>query len=549
MFLNQLGTLSYNGYSFDGSSKITAQIEMVQDEAQRTIIYQRQTFTIEATVADTDTGADMDDIKRRLGEQGRTLRVIQRGFADNLIVGPDGVPDLKFGPVPRIISWQPIGANRACEIVWEVVVHLPYCDNTAARRSGLLAFNYEANFAIRKGHTVRTITGYLEIGQTRLGRRAPDCADLYRKLVNPIAPDGFDRQHNWTTSKDKCRLDFTIVDTQIVSKFAFPVGVSEASGRHRSSWSRNNRGATRLRNSINMDLEMVPGVSQSQAWAIFGNIVSQRINHAKKQGLPVLLDELSVEEDIWGRASSFSVGWQILKSCAGCLPQHSGLWQPIGTDWTRWRVSMSSIFDNRGVAQLGVGAGDAIIDLCGDAGATMTLDSRNYTPDEPKPKYAPLYKNEIPPPQYSYLKFDNAIIPARSRPVQRQAYLQSTESAAELAGDDLAGRAPFAFGPTGGTSDEIQEGGRSRYEVTMVGTATRAGYPVPRPSLESIGKQSTTETSCKMAQTVVGNWFGLPIYSAVWTAKYVVGNSPGQMKAQANPKEEVDKNGKAICKC
>jgi hypothetical protein len=551
MFMAALGTLSYNGYTFDGSSKITCDIEFVQDEAQRTIIYQRQTFIVTATIADGgDTGFAMDQIKALLGEQGKTLVVSQRGFADALVVNGGGpVKDLKFGPVPRILQWEPVGANLACEIVWEVVVCIPYCDATAVAYRGVIAMNYGVSFAIKNGDTTRTISGYLEIAQTRNGRRAPDCADIYRRLVDLKPPVGFRRESNWDVTPDKSRLNFTVTDTQIASKFAFPAGVTNASGRHRAAWSRNNRGATRLRNSISMELEMAPGVSQAMAWSIFGSIVSTRIDWARRQQLPLLLDELTVEEDIWGRSTSFSVGYQILRSCAACLPQHAGLWQPINTDWTRWRVSMANVFDNRGTAQLGLLGGDAIIDLCGGQARSLTLEDRPRTPTEPYPAYRSIFRNATPDPRYSYIKYENAIVPARERPVQRQSYLQTPESPGELIGNDPVDRAQMSFGATGGTADVIQEGGRGRYDVAMVGAATRAGFPVPRPSIEQVGSQGATETAFKMASFVVGAWFGVPIYTAYWAGQYVLGGAPGQVRPEANPKEEVNANGQVNCNC
>ena len=553
-FLTTLGTLEYGNfpdvYAFDASTKVTVSCEMVQDEAQRTVVYQRQTITARATVAvAAGTDTDLESIKAILGEQGSGLRFVNRGFGNDCIVNlPGGVKDLKFGPVPKILSWEPIGNNLACEIEWQVVVHVPHCVGTTRDR-GILAFNYEADFSIDNGHTTRTISGYIEIAQTRAGKRAPDCADLYRHLLKPALPDGFERKHNHRVSKDKSRLDFTITDSEIPSKFALPKGVTHATGRHRASWSRNNRGATQLRNSISMELEMVPGVSQSQAWAIFGQIVKKRIDFAKKQNkLPVLLDELTAEEDIWGRASSFSVGYRILKTCGACLTKHSGLWQPIDTDWRRWKLSMADVFHERGHAGLGIGSGDAIVDLCG-AASTLSTGGPSETPSEPRPTFATTFKNDYPPPDTSYLKYDQTIVPSRERPVQRQSVLQVSESTSDLIGSDLDEKTPFSFGSPGGTSDVIQEGGRSRYSVQLIGSAMRAGYEIPRPSLESLGKQTATETYFKMMQTIVGNWFGVPIFQAMWVGDYALGNSPGQMKMEENIKEKVDQNGKALCDC
>jgi hypothetical protein len=145
--------------------------------------------------------------------------------------------------------------------------------------------------------------------------------------------------------------------------------------------------------------------------------------------------------------------------------------------------------------------------------------------------------------------YDATVVPYRDRPVQRQSVLQSTESPSELTGTAPGSRAPFSFGSTGGISDVIQLGGRARYAVQLFGAAIRAGFAVPRPSLETVGDKSATEVSFRMAQAVIANWFGVPIYKAEWAGEYVLENGPGQVKPVANIKEGVDQNGLAICKC
>lgn len=551
-----LGELTYGdggagdmSYTFDATAKITVQSEMVQDEAQRTVIYQRQTITVRATIADNDsTDQQLESIKAILGEQGSGLTFINRGFGDDVLVNvPGGVRDLKWGPVPKILMWEPIGNCRACEIEWQVVIHVPHCVGTT-KDTGILAFNWEADFDITRGNTTRTISGYLEIAQTRRNRRAPDCADLYRNLIKPDLPAGFERKQNHHISKDKSRLDFSVVDSQINSKFAYPAGVVVAQGKHRAQWSRNNRGATTLRNTIAMELELEPSVSQARAWQIFGQIVAKRIAKTRSQGnLPVLLDDLTAEEDIWGRSTSFSCSYRILRTAGQHLVAHSALWTPIDTDWQRWKVSMADVFHERGHAKLGILAGDAIIDLCGGASNTAASNVTSKTKGESSPTYGnAIFRNTVPPAEKSFLKYMNMIVPGRANPVQRQSFLQSPASPGEMKGSDPTAAVPLIFGKPNGTSDVIQQGGRPRYTVQIVGSAERAGYQVPRPSLESVGGQQAIEIDFKMMQEAVGNLLGVTLYKAYWIGTYVVGNGPGVVDVPANPKEGIDGNGRAL---
>lgn len=548
-FMNTLGQLSYNGYEFDGSSQVKVGVEFVKDEAGRTIIYQRQTYTVSATIADDpSTDQTLESIKSLLSEQGRAFVFTNRGFGNDVRVNVDGgAKDVKFGPQPTMLEWEPVGGNRAVEIVWEVVVCIQHCDGQIIDK-GILAFNYDVNFSIDRGNATRAITGYLEIAQTRNGKRSTACAEALRGLLRPALPDGFERKHSCNISSNKSSMTFSVIDTQINSKFAFPQNCITASGTHDSLWAASTRRTT-ARNTISMELEMKPGVSQAQAWAIFASIVAKRIKAGDPKKRPVLIDELRASEDIWGRSSSFSCTYRILKTCGECFIEHSGLWQPIDTKWRLWKVSMADIFGERGHSGLSMGSTEAIVDLCGgDVG--FAVGDSTYTPSEPAPVYPrQVFKNTKPSPGESYVDYKNAIVPYRERPVQRQAFLQSAESTSDLIGRDLVENAKFSFGKSGGTSDVIQEGGRGRYTVALVGSAIRAGYEIPRPSLESVGGQTTVEVTAKMMQEVIGNWLGVPVYRAAWAMVYAVGNAPGNVAIEGNPKEGMGGDGKPNCQC
>ena len=112
------GTLSYNGYVFDGATHIEADVEFLYDDAGRTIIAHRHTITVDAIVAaDSDLDDDVLLIRKRLGEAGRKLTFISKGFGDDLTaVGI--VSDVDAGPFPQELSWKPLGDDKAAEIRW-----------------------------------------------------------------------------------------------------------------------------------------------------------------------------------------------------------------------------------------------------------------------------------------------------------------------------------------------------------------------------------------------------------------------------------------------
>jgi len=65
------GTLSYNGYTFDGATKIDVQVDFVLEDAGRVVKAHKHIITVQAIVANDGTAGDLDadllNIRRRLG--------------------------------------------------------------------------------------------------------------------------------------------------------------------------------------------------------------------------------------------------------------------------------------------------------------------------------------------------------------------------------------------------------------------------------------------------------------------------------------------------
>ena len=64
----------------------------------------------------------------------------------------------------------------------------------------------------------------------------------------------------------------------------------------------------------------------------------------------------------------------------------------------------------------------------------------------------------------------------------------------------------------------------------MVGSGTRAGWPIPRPFVEQWQGKPVTEIRQKMQIAFVGNAMGVPIIRANWFADYMAGEAPGEAK-------------------
>lgn len=523
-----VGDFSYNGYTFDGTVKTEITVTPELDEAGRTNVFQKITIEADAIVApgggDT-SDAEMDDIRRRLCENGGELVFSNKGFSKPLKVNVGKVRDVAWGPKVEMLSWKPIGSAQACQIKWRVTTCIPCC--ASARYEGVMAINYQASYAINeRGATTRTITGYLQIAQTRKGHKVPDSADQYRQFFAPKAPLGFSRTQNWAVDKSKSRVDFTITDRENETPNAFPPGVVKISAEHSVNWSFGTRTGLQPRSRISMQIERAHKVPGMISWLIFLAFVNARRVAAKSiTNSPVLLESLHANEQVFGYTSSFSATYRHLGAIYN-IAQGAGLWTPIGTDWNQWRLSLaSSMFNDSGTAGLRSFAGeDAIIDLCEAPSFPLGIEAKT---DKPSTQFYPGLQNQYPQPKYSWLKYTAMLIPhfdsgiAILRPLQASPgdTQQPLTSASE---GDYVSQPPKAI------PDVLQSSGGS-YKVGFVGTAERAGFTIPRPRLLKIGSQDAILLSDTFACREKANALGVPVYEATWDQMYALANAPGKL--------------------
>jgi hypothetical protein len=522
------GTLSYNGFTFEDARKVKVASEFVMDEAARTVTHVKYTITVDAIIAaitvipgggtgQVPTDTTLEGIRVLLSKPGRTLTFINEGFGTKLIVNADGaIRDVKWGPKPKILSWESVGDAFACHVIWQVETCIPECTN--AKYSGVSAINFEVLYDIdENGDTTRTISGYLEIAQTWNGttRSLKDNADFYRSQIAPDVPRGFTRKQTWRVSKDKSRLEFTIIDREIPSPNPYPEHVTAIEGRAVSNFDFN-KGIRRFDNALDMKITPRKGMPGSYAASLFYLEYQRRAKIAAAAGATPFLTQLSFEEDIFGRSVTCHASWWFL-AYLGDMLNASGLWTPLNNDWTRWKKTLSAdTFDQRGHAGLAQqAASDAIVDLCGSADL-LTPDSQRDDKNQPKIKTP--FKNEKPKKEKSWLYYENNINVIQHNKAVVQSTMQQAPS--QSGADD--------FYPRGENADVVQVRGAPSYTYTMIGRASRAGYPVPKPSLISIGGVPAQASGYgEFESNQVANVFGVSVYHAWWSLSYVVPNPAG----------------------
>src|SRR3990167_1182988 len=293
--LSVVGVVRYNGFTFvNPMHPSQLSINPVYDEAGRTVIYNEYELFIRAYIVDPDapgsasTVEEMEAIRPYLTQPGRPLTFTTKGTGDIEVTGATySVQDVRWGPKPTSLIWMPVGRESAALVEWRCSFCMAEC-NTApeAGKKGILAANYEVRYSIGdEGLTTRTVTGYLMVPATRWNQSSDGVdlvihnhADKFREDIAPEIPNGFRRtSQDFTLSKDKARLDFSIVDTEM--DYPLPHGTVKCDIEESVDWKRSKAGNFYL--TISGSITVAPGQPKSSAYDKFALICADQIDFVK----------------------------------------------------------------------------------------------------------------------------------------------------------------------------------------------------------------------------------------------------------------------------
>jgi len=271
-----LGQVTYNGFLFPPALNTSVQCTPVYDDTDRSIMYMMYRIRIEFIIdldlvgklgeTGTETSAwntgaskgsidnQMAHLRRKLCQPGRTFHVAKIGLGPDLRINDPAVNyvwDVTWGPKPRMISWKPLGMNRAATVTWECEVGLVECENPSANNkerripdaliphkrplpNGAIPWNilqvyYNQSWDISEtGATTKTYDAVVEtrgqINPTDV-RKVLDSADHYRVFFEPALQAGFRRTRSYKLDEKKTRLEISITDVEYESDFPLPPGV------------------------------------------------------------------------------------------------------------------------------------------------------------------------------------------------------------------------------------------------------------------------------------------------------------------------------------
>lgn len=551
--LTEAGIVSYNGYTFDGAFRATISGRDVYDQSGRVVMYTEYTLDVHAIIADSTFGSDVEmaEIHQKLTHSGQELRIESKGFGNPVRAGGAFKRDVMFGPMPQVISWEPIGTTLACQIHWQCVFHLKECGQAVSNVRGALAVNYAIDVDIDEfGNTTRTISGHILFVNNRIGRAITETPESFLRAVNAVVPLGFKRRSRHHYNEAKNRVDFQLIDTEIGTHHnAFPEYMSDASARHRVSWGR--QSGFKLRNSLSIRLTPRADISQTTCWLIALTMFEKRIAKQKaalsSDGKPgvVLLQSFSIEEDGFGRPVSCDFEWTHLH-CLKKFIDDTGLFTPlVDNDWIKWRTSMANWSHNvRGNAKWQMlTSDDVVVDLC-QGYQQQYIDINGDVASYPITTVAQKsFKNQKPTKEQSYIQYSQAIVPISQRQTIQHEILQTPDPASGHV-DMLLSNLPN-MGQPGGEKTMVQQSGRARHTVALVGHAKRAGHPIPKPKIDTVGGKTAVEIGGAFVSNLAYNLLGVPVYAARWAIQYALDDSPYEVKPKPNVQQKVDEDGTA----
>jgi len=541
-YLNQLGTISYNGYEFQGPrNSVQLEMENVRDASGRYVTHTVFRFSIDTWVTSSTSGTEgdgtnasshMETIRAALSTDGGALTITGFGYGDITANTGSEDRDVNFGPKVTLMKMRNIGSG-CIVLMWSVEVALKICSGGGA--IGVLGrikeYVYAVRWGIRRdGCTTRVVEGHLEIFNNRSAAgqlTINETADDYRNMIYVPIPPGFLRNQpqEYSLSENKQRLQFRVVDEEQLSDNAYPPGVAAMELDHTIASDLFTSGFRSQTATFQGWIEMARPYPASLGWSRAILLMQERLVHAVNNNTNPMITDISVTESIFKRRVAFTVRYRLLASSLANLIEGSGLFTDVqSTNIRTYQQSMELAWSNRGLANLQHDAtSDRMVDSCG-SNQQITIKDRVaeyflsgstgaiYLVCPPESKSYLLYEN--------ILDFDgkNTNLTIQTMPVSASQSSNSQEVSKLLGSEHLAGN---NFAPR---MQKIQKSGDSQPKLRVVvrGRAYRVGFQPQIPQLSKLfGKTAGyVERESRSSTTQTGFYGECPIYAATWYNSY-----------------------------
>ena len=570
-FLPAVGVFSYNGFTFNGSTKSKVRSTFIYDSADRTV--KATVYNIWARTIVYNNGQSTDipmlAAQQQLSKAGQQLVYNGQGNG-GFTINVAGVRDVMWGPKPRVFNFESIGSAQAYAFEWECEVAIPACAN-AVYQFAPMAFNFSVDVMVDgDGYTTRTIKGELEIPMTRLngGAALLDCADNYWTQVCPAVTYGFKRtEQPRTISEDKRTVRFSVTDEQIPGG-GYPPGCTDFEGTHGITLYQP-PGTSLYLSTISASYTVAPGAPRAMAAQHFLAMALDRASVANGLSKRLIVGFKATEGLGNNRKCSFDMTWQFSSNISDCMAD-GGMFRPVpNTDWNVWITSVGVVNAQSPTGFAGItvpASADAIVDLCLNQ-TTSTLVNEPPGDSRLISNVGVIQDTNPVDPNYSWLKYKCQISAGGESNLVRLKRMGPYVPTATGMGDFDAQGSPGTSTLTSagldapdqqnvpqanvvgvGTlvnqqannppTDLFQQLGSPSYVAVLRGSAIRAGYKIPLPMLTTVGGANAMPAYQEAtADEIIGNWSGVPIYYRRWHLEYNLDSLPdnGNVVTPGNP--------------
>lgn len=558
-YLNQYGTIRYNGYYIKGPRN-TVQLEVVpkRDSTGRYVTHSVYRFSVDAWItsdydygeygAGTSTVTNITNLEHAFSQDGGELDISGFGFPDISIgLNSSSARDIEWGPKTQYLKMRHIGPG--CVIMqWVVEVAVKRCSGQSL--SGVIGRLKEYCYTVRwtikpNGCTVRTVEGHIEIFAGRLfvsgaiSNSIPTTADEYRDLINVITPEGFirTRPQEYTLSENKQRLSFSVTDEENESDNAYPTGVSAIEMDHRvtSVNFKPDAGSSVLKDcAIVGYVEVAKPYNSRLAWSRAMMIIHERLTHAvnfggkDKKTIPIV-HSISITEHVFKRRVSFAVNYWLTTSTIGDLITATGLFTKLQTTSPRTHAqSMKLAWSQRGAARLQHDeTSDVLVDTCVQSGSINIKDKVSLKQFRGSASSILL---QCPPKESSYLLWENFIEYDQTNSsidVQEMPF-GATGTTVNTLTRTRQSELPIVENMQGHQFQEIGSGTPTLL-VIITGRSYRIGYMPEVPEIVKVlttraGKEGSKPVLAYINNrtTIVGKYADCPIYASTWKSIYKI---------------------------
>lgn len=611
--------ISYGGYTFSELVKTSVEITPVLNTAKTTIKYLKQTFTIEAIISsrgttmiapnnavsnefpiyssefnnrlndsaiscdEDSTDTTLDGIKATLMTPHLSFYFQGKGYGDkenySSADNPTGalddkVRDVLFGPMPKMLSWEPIANNKFARIVWKVEIHRkPACRIARHTYAGINLIELWSTTKVSinaSGYQTITRRGEIEIPAHNTYSKKLKGGELlqkYRQIVESSlltawggegpAYSGFHlASQDYDFSEDHTKCSFTLSWKEVESPNPLPEGVKDIEVRHRtrselygSKWMKNFK---TWRNDFSAKIILFPRQAPVRAWTIFTRLLNERLDQAIDQDIdnngnriiriPLILS-INIEESLFSHEYKFDVSWGITSNPTS-LFLDNGMFgnvdnPDLGLDekWRMWTISARLVQNSYGAYP--VEQKDISINLgwCETYGSAIESSSYGYSLRGMSSAFMEqIYNFRCPPEAASYIEFQNSFVQNDNVDISYwQRYRTDTQRAPEDPAVDNRRRIQVSTELDNGqveTDYVIQDKGRDTFSITMRGYAIRMGGPTQPPVIFKVGGKKVVKSEMGarlgdfVSTSMIGQYGNCPIYLTVWQVSYTIKGKP-----------------------